>query len=425
MNLSVVLKVARSRAVWTIADQAVVSGANFATSVIIGRFGNKEDLGLYALGFTLVLLAQNTQTALITGAYQVFSPKMGEEERQPYTGSALMHHIVIAVGLAGMLLCAGLLMQRSGGAAAGLAPVVITLAFVISPILLKEFARQVSFARLHAGIALSLDASVSFMQIIGLVALALIGSLHGYSAFWVIGAATAVSALSWVVLRRDEYRVELGRVERDFWSNWSFSRWMFVTNLAWMAANQVYPWFLVVFHGPEANGEFSACNTVVFLVNPFILGLGNFIGPKTVHALVEHGLAGMKRIVRIATMLFGITIGIFAITMIFMGDWVLVLIFDDKYAGHGDLVAVLAFATLAWALTVPANYGLNAMERPDVSFKALLLSLVVTSTLGIWLVMNYGPIGVACGLLVGNLVALIYTRFVYHREARRRLRAAH
>ncbi|HEX71760.1 MAG TPA: hypothetical protein ENN65_00375, partial [Candidatus Hydrogenedentes bacterium] len=41
--------VAGGQAALTIADQGIVSSANFATSIIIGRMCSKEEFGLYLL----------------------------------------------------------------------------------------------------------------------------------------------------------------------------------------------------------------------------------------------------------------------------------------------------------------------------------------------------------------------------------------
>jgi O-antigen/teichoic acid export membrane protein len=97
--------------------------------------------------------------------------------------------------------------------------------------------------------------------------------------------------------------------------------------------------------------------------------------------------------------------GIFCVLMFLFGGWLVVFLYGNKYAGNGFIVGVLALSQLASALTFPINYGLNALERPDVGFKSYLLALGVTLTIGLWLVKSLGTIGVACGLLSGNILA--------------------
>lgn len=410
-------RLAKNRAVLTIADQGVVSAANFAATIIVGRFCSKEELGIYALGFTLVLLAQNTQQSLVTSAYMVFSPKMDRDARHAYTGSMVIHHAVIALLCLVAFSCAALILQRS--ASPELAPLLWTLSLASGAILLKELARQMSFAALRIHIALLLDSIFSIVQVSGMLILALVGVLTGASAYWVLGLAGLLSGLTWLMARGKSFRIEGSRIVPDFQSNWLFSRWIFATNLAFIASNQVYPWLLLTFHGTTANGEFGACYTIVMLTNPFILGVGNFLAPRTVHALTDEGLPAMDRVVRKASLFFLVLLGAFALSMLVLGDWVLYVLFGPNYLGLSVTVALLAASQLAFSLNIPLNHGLNALERPDVAFKALLCSLVVTATLGVWLVWRFGPPGVALGLLCGNSAALLYTQYIYRHTLHR------
>ena len=51
-------------------DQAVVSGASFLTMILIGRWTNPVELGLYAIGASILLSFLATQQTLISLPYQ-------------------------------------------------------------------------------------------------------------------------------------------------------------------------------------------------------------------------------------------------------------------------------------------------------------------------------------------------------------------
>ena len=93
----------------TIADQGVVSMTNFLTGVIVARSCSRAELGLYSLGFGVVLLLTSAQTYLISVPYNVYCMRVPEGERGAYTGSTLAHQMVVmAASIA--LLWAGLLL---------------------------------------------------------------------------------------------------------------------------------------------------------------------------------------------------------------------------------------------------------------------------------------------------------------------------
>lgn len=414
-GVAALIAIAGSKAALTIADQGIVSVANFATSIILGRMCSKEEFGLYLLGFSIVILAVNTQSSLISAAYTVFSPRMKGEEHARYTGSTLIHQITYAlIIVAALAIAAGAM--GFGGGPQGLSPVLWTLAAVIAMILLKEYARQVCFAGLRTKTVFALDTAVSALQVAGLLLLARFGGLSAQHAYAVIGCCAGAAGLLWLAASRRLFSPRLSAAPAHFRKNWGYGKWIFAYNVAFIASNQIYPWLLLAFHGAEANGIYGACAGVIFLVNPLIIGLGNFLGPKTVHALNQSGPEAMRRVVRIADLFFLAVIGGFAVTMFFAGEWVLTLFYGQKYAGNGAVVIVLGVVQVAWALTVPANFGLNALERPDVAFKSLLLSLVVMVTAGVWLVWAYGPLGVAFGLFAGNVAACAFTRLYFGRQ---------
>jgi O-antigen/teichoic acid export membrane protein len=408
------------KAVITLADQGVVSVTNFLAAVLVGRFAGKEELGLYYLGFQGILVfAQNTQMSLVSAAYIVYGPRQAGEEFRRYTGSTLIHSLAIGLLAALGLAVAGLWMRFTGLSddLAGLDAVVLVLAGVTAFFLLREYARQVCFARLNAHAALLVDGAVLVVEVGGILALGWLGRLTAAGALGLIGLSCGLSALGWLVSRRAIFAPELRRAWPDFRRNWAYSRWIFAMNLAFLGSMQIYPWLLTLFHGKAANGVLGACGTVIFLSNPLLIGLGNFLGPKCVHAHAGDGIAGMARVVRKATLFFLVTMGAFCVMMFAGGGWLLRLLFGEEFAGYGPIIGVWALAQLAWSIRIPAEYGMNALERPDIGFKSLMLMLLVTLTGGVWLTWRFGPAGVVTGIALGQAAARAFSRFMFQRIA--------
>src|SRR4051794_27056330 len=77
-----------------LADQAIVSGASFVTTLVVGRVGGAEELGVYSLGFTLLVLALSFQDALVSSPYTVYSYRLESEDRARFAGSALTQLLI-------------------------------------------------------------------------------------------------------------------------------------------------------------------------------------------------------------------------------------------------------------------------------------------------------------------------------------------
>ena len=398
-------------------DQAVASATNFLTGVIIGRSCTREEFGLYMLGFTVVLLVINLQSALITAPFTVFSPRLEGNAYARYFGSTLLHHLGLSV-LVIFGLTAGALLSRESGAN-GLASVLWILVGVSAFIMLREYARQICFASLTLKTALVLDSSVSLFQLGGLLTLAYLGVLSASFAYLIIGIGCGISGVTWVFIRRSNYALRPREAILDLGRNWALAKWLVAGALAFAVSQQSYPWLLAAYHGNAATGVLSACMGVLFVANPFLIGMGNFLGPKVAHAFADGGTRHLESVVTKGTLFFALTMGIFCLTMILFGGSFVVLVYGSQYAGNGPVVGVLALSQFASAVTFPANYGLNALERPDIGFGSYLLALGVTFTLGLFLVKSLGPMGVACGLLAGNVTASVYRYFGFKTQLRR------
>lgn len=405
-----------SKAILTIGDQGVVSAASFGTSIIIGRICSKDELGLYMLGFNIILFSSNLQAALVNSAHIVYSPRLSGRDHARYTGSTLIHQLLYSVAIILGLALATLGLSFASGDLASMMPVTGVLAVFITFILLKEYARQVCFASLRSTAALTLDSAAALLQLGGLVLLALTGVLSAWGSYAVIGASCLVVTVAWLFSMRRRLALDLRAAWGDFVRNWAYARWLVYCNFIFLASIHLYPWLLVAFHGTEANGAYGACNGVLFLANPFLLGMGNFIGPKAAHALSEGGVEAMKRLTYRANLFFAVTMGSFCLAMVVLGGWIVTLLYGEKYAGNGLLVIMLALGQLPLALTVPTNYALNAMERSDVQFKSLLVALAVTATVGIWLVVSLGPVGVATGIFAANSATCLYKYIIFRKE---------
>jgi hypothetical protein len=78
----------------SIFDQAVVSATNFATMLIIARLCTKEDMGVYYLGWTLVLFIVAAQGNLISVPYTMYCLRREGQSLASYSGSTLVHQLL-------------------------------------------------------------------------------------------------------------------------------------------------------------------------------------------------------------------------------------------------------------------------------------------------------------------------------------------
>ena len=300
----------------------------------------------------------------------------------------------------------------------GFGNVVWALSGVIALISLREYGRQVCFARLWITIALWLDLGVAIFQIGGLLLLSYVGILSPSTAFLMVGLACGLPAMAWLFSVRGRLILRMADANLDLKRNWSASKFLFAGNLMYLASIQVYPWLLAAFRGPAETGMFSACMGVLFVANPFLIGMSNFLTPEMAYAFAHGRPAEISRVVMKWTILFAVLMGSFCLLIVILGERVVVLFYGNKYVGTGPVVGILALSQLASAVTFPLNSGLLAVGRADVTFKSYVLALVITLTIGVSLVRIFGSTGAAFALLGCNVISSAFRSTVFRRHLR-------
>jgi O-antigen/teichoic acid export membrane protein len=406
-----------NKGIITLADQAVFSATNFLTGVIIGRSCSKEDFGLYMLGFSIILFILTIHNSIIAAPYTIHSAHLKGSLLSRYKGSTLIHQFGISLAAVLFLLVVNFTLSFDYGPE-GLNEIIKTLILIITFILLREFIRRVSFAHLHMGVAFALDSVVALFQLGGLLILAYYSLLSPSRAYWMSGAACGAAALIWLLFMQREMIVRFTEVLSDFEKNWSIGKWSLSANIAVILTNQLYFWFITLFKGAADAGILAACQGVIFLANPFLLGTKNILMPKTALAFVNRGPDGLIRLVTGATILISTVMGIFSLSIFAAGDKLAVIIYGTKYSGTGSVISMLALSLLVSAIALGPAHGLMALKRFDLNFKVDIIAFFITLTFGMLLVRSYGLIGVGLSLLVSNTVTTIIRLLIFNRQVR-------
>lgn len=382
----------------SVIDQGVVSGTSFATSVLLGRMATQEDLGIYYLALSVVYFARGVQEQLVSAPYMIYCGRKEGQALAEYAGSALMHQCVMMAMTAAVLLTA---------LAAGVLPGPVASAFwlllLAAPLMLvREFARQMSFAHLDLVRATVLDVTAAGLQFATLLALAAGGRLTVGTTLATLALASGLATIGWLATSRQGMVARVAGTVSDWFHNWQFARWALASQLLASTAPYVMPWVIAVTHGEAQTGLLGACMTLVGLSNTFLQGLCNFLSPRAAQAYSRAGLTELKAVLLKTALLFVATLGGLAVAAFLLGEQVAVLVYGPQFAGAGPIIGVLSLSVLANSAGVVAGNGLWAIERPSANFVADACSLGITIVATLICVPLWGPLGAATATLAGT-----------------------
>lgn len=404
------------KSILSIADQAVVSGTNFAITIILSRLCGKPEVGLYYLALQVFFFARGLQDQLIASPYLVYgSRKQGAEARR-YAGSTLAHEIVLLAAVSLSLALAA----SYGGLSPELGDLLWLLAGAAPLMLIREFIRQFSFAELKVTQALALDFGVAVLQIAALACAASLGVLTASLTYVLVAIGCGIAAAVWLVLRRGTFATEATAIWPDWVHNWRFGRWALASQLLGQTMPLILPWIVAGTHGEASAATYGVSATLIGFANMYILGLSNFICPRAAQAYASGGSRELVGVLQQACLMHLSALVPFAIAMLVAGQMLMAFVYGPDFADAGFIMAVLAAGAIANALGIVAGNGLWAMELPSANFRAdvcAMLTWIVTTAL---LVPLYGPIGAAWAATIGTTVGAIVRGGVLIAELRRR-----
>ncbi len=391
-------------------DRLIVGGTNFLTMVIVGRACGLEDLGVFALAWTILLGINVTQEAFVLSPFTVFCRQDSDEtSKQTYAWTTLALQIASAAGAMTIaLLCASLMTHLQAGPT--LQAVAWSLAIAIPAVSMREFVRRFLFAKLETTKALVLDALVASLQFTGLGAFWYTGSLSPGSALVVMAMATAVPAVTWLLLNRTNFKsTERSELLAQGRRHWRFGRWIGAGQLSDLAVTHGVAWLVAALAGTAATGVFAACNSLIMIVNPLILGIGNVLLPRTAQANHEHGSDEVNRIVWKTTSILALSVGVICLGVALFGEVLIGAFYSlGSLEGVQEIIVLLALANFVGATSFAVDNGLLVVNRPDVNFAASMVGLAFTFALAALLTPYLGVVGTAMGVLIGTVLNSLY-----------------
>jgi O-antigen/teichoic acid export membrane protein len=386
---------------FALADQAVVNGASFLTTVVIARWTFPSELGLYSIGISLLVSSVAIQESLITIPYTIQRHRPSGTQAEHAGSSLTLSGLLSALGMVVLAVTALGLSARDAD------PVLVTMTWALAAMvpfaLAREFGRQFAFAHLRMGQALMLDSAVAAIQFAGLGWLVWTGRLSSATATIALGAACASAAIVWLYLARGSLAIRRDQIWTTMNQSWPIGKWLFAGQITVSVQERFAYWLLAVVAGMTATGVYTACMSIVLFANPLIGGLGNILTPRSVSAWREGGGARLRRQVIRDSLLLGAAMTLFCLVVLFAGEDLMRFLYPGKeYAGQGHTVTVMALAMLAMAVGMPAADALTSIERPREVFWTGSFAAVLTVGLVWCLAVEWGVPGAAYGLLAGN-----------------------
>jgi len=394
------------QALVTLVDQGFCSVTNFLTGVLLARACSKAEYGLYVLSFTLLVITMDIQVGLSGTPFTVLSPQLKNKDRQLYLGSTLIQHLVVSVLAAIGFVIAAMVLSATGRIH-GFVNVLLTLAVACVFVLLRDFMRFVLLSQLRvwASLLMGLIANVAT---VGLLFWAYFGDkLTVPIGYLIMAGCSGLTTLLILLKERKQIGFSTKWFHEHLRNNWTFGKWLVAQAIVDFVAIRLYPWVLMLFKGSSAVAAYGVCVIFSGVLNPLLMGLNRFLGPQAAYVACNKASRVHYEIYYWMALIVTPLLMFLLLAFLF-GERAIVATYGSKFAGIGYIFSIYLLSHVIAVEGVVIGAGTNALKRPDISFRAQILGLTATVTIGLFLTYKWGALGAVIGVCISRLVTLGY-----------------
>ncbi len=386
--------------VWTVVDQALFAGANFAVNVMLARWLDPAGYGAYTVAYTVFLLLGTVHGGYLIEPMLVFGAGRFDSRLERYLRLVLGGHARFSVAFAAILVAGAGAAYLAGSHL--LATALAAFSVAQAAILFQWTMRSACFVRTQPVQAAISDGLYAVVMLAGVTALQMTSRLDVATAIALVAVASlAAGTVTAVKLGVPLRRLPDDDLERDAQEQHrSYGGWAAPTGaLEWF--NGYLPVLLLpLWAGLAATGGLRALLNLVLPVLHAAGALVKLLVPVFVRArdtAARHRLAlRVGGLMVLGAVAWAVVIGVF-------GAEILTLIYDGKYDDFSGYLWLVGLLPLAAVVSNVAMALLRAEERPEAVFAARAAASGAAATVGAALTFFLG----VAGALLSDLVTVL------------------
>ena len=395
-------KLTDGREVWAIADQALVSGTNFLTNIVVARSLGLTEFGIFALAWMAVLFFYTVQLSGIVAPMMSLGPKTTPTNRPRYFGAVIVQELCFLAVCVGLLYF-GLQMMWSLDHRSSLTGLTFPLLGAMVAYLLQDFLRRYLFTTRQSFRAFLID-FISYVPQIPLIVLAIKNyHIHTPGVLWII-ALTSFTGVAIGLYWFEHIAIDFGSLRTTLARQWNIARWLAPSAVLWWTSTNFFVVVAPVYYGAMAAGVLRASQNLVGACNIWFLGLENVIPAETSRLLKDEGLSSSASYLRSTTLKWGVITVIYVSILALAPNLWLTMFYGSKYAGYGYLLQLYGISYIFVFTGLPLRAGLQAVEYTSPIFWTYVLLTAISLTTAVPLTRWLGLRGVIMGTIFVQLI---------------------
>lgn len=411
------------RNIWALADQALISGANFVTLILIAwALDDKTEFGRFSTVYSVLLFCNILQSTLITQSHNVLGATRSGDDYRLYTSSTAFGQLALFAIQVLLVLPVATLASMQGWATASLIWALIPAVFGWQ---LQELVRRVLYTEGRYGAAFANDLIGFGGQMLVLAGMFFLHARMGYTfngtiALLVTAATTALAGAVGLWQLRASLSWRFGR--RELAENWHFGKWLLGGEvLGFFSSLQMQVLWAALLVGTAASADLRAAQILFGPMRVITFFLGTVLPIRFARALHERGTLAMHANVRSVYAVLAPLVGVYCALLALFPRPLLKLIYPDEFASNEAVVVLMLYAATAFLgyMQMVMAAALTAARQTRYIFAGSVCGCAIglaASPLCIW---RFGAAGGILSIMATTLVVTALYVLAYRRQSAR------
>ena len=202
-----------------------------------------------------------------------------------------------------------------------------------------------------------------------------------------------------------------------YWINklLSFGKYSFGTTIGNIIHTRIDTLMIAYFYDPFVLAMYSSARRIADFFRNFVQAANMIVLPRASNLFSKNDLRGVRTIYYKGIIFSLILVLPIALTMILIPNFVLYLAYGSKYQDGANILLLFAICSLISPFGTIGSSVAAGIGKPNFTFIAMWLSVVVNVCLNLVLIPKYGAIGAAYATLVAMIVGGLIITILIHR----------
>ncbi len=391
---------------WTVADQIMVSGFNFLTGILLGRFLGVEGYGQFVLLYTVLLYVNIFQYSLILAPMMSIAPQVSSDvEQMNYFKGMITLQFLLSLFLSLIVVVLGSGIEKwlpSWNLQNNVLPLALSILFFQ----LQDWLRRYYFIR-GKGKAVFINDVVSYGgQITLLVLLYWFGRLNITNTFWAIAVSSAIAFLMGAM--QENLGPAWTHASQVFKRSWESGRDLLLAGQINWAGSQGILLFGASILGAKAAGGIRAAQNIVGPFNILFQAMENIIPIQAAQHYATKQLTGLIDYLKKVSILGSLLLAVPCVILAVLSRELMQLTYGEEYASFSSLILWQLGLVIIGFFRNQAFYFYRTIYLTKIIVLNTIIASIITFVFTGIFGHSWQEIGIMLALLMGQAVSLIF-----------------